>query len=140
MLRSLFSGQFVHSRGDGLSSPSFGSRFIAISSLNFAQIRRKHRQPRLRHTPLLQQSSHPGTIGSRPGTPGTPGSKAPRVSLLVNSLIRPIDPAKAKSLLHRLLIRDARLSRAFLVVNEPDFLAIGMVLGQPSAPLLPRGN
>src|SRR5437016_2913882 len=36
MLRSPFSGRFAHCRGDGLSSPSFGSRFTTNSSLKFA--------------------------------------------------------------------------------------------------------
>src|SRR5215469_2016518 len=103
-----------------------------------AQVWRERCQARFRHMALLQQPRNAGAIGSRPGTPGTARSETSRVCLLVDSLDRAIDPAKTQRLLHRIIVGDAGLSGGFFVVDQPDFLAIPVVLSQPIAPFLTR--
>src|SRR5579859_3515114 len=102
----------------------------------FSQIRRQHRQPRSRHPPLLQQPDNTCPVGSRPRTLNSPRRKTPRVSLLVNPLDRPVNPPKTKRLLHRLLVSNTPLPGALFIVNQPDLLALSIVLLQPLAPLL----
>src|SRR5713101_3288185 len=84
----------------------------------------------------MQQSHSTLTVGIRPGAFRTARRKAPCIGLIINALDRAIDPTKAQRLFYRLLVTNARFSRGLLVIDQPDFLVVAMVLCQPFAPLI----
>lgn len=55
-------------------------------------------------------------------------------ALVVKRALRAVNPAEAERLLHRLLVRHARLAGALLEADQPDTLRADVVLFKPGAP------
>src|SRR5437764_3013475 len=80
------------------------------------------------------------TVRIRPGAFRAPWSKTSRIRLQVDTLDHPINPAKAQRLFYGLLVTNTRLPGRLLVIDQPDFLVLAMMLCQPFAPLIPSSD
>src|SRR5579864_7531748 len=90
-----------------------------------------------RHLALRDQSFGALDIRLVPGA-ARPARREPLgKARLVDFLDLAVDPSKAQRLFDRLFVGNSWLAGFVLVVNEPDFIALVMILPEPSAPLAP---
>jgi hypothetical protein len=97
------------------------------------------RQPGLGHSAFADQLAQSSFVQRRPLSAVPTRSELLRELFVVHPLDDAIDPAEAQGLLNRLVVRNARPTGMFLVIDEPN-LGLGFVmLREPGAPFLAAG-
>src|SRR5262249_15831289 len=96
-------------------------------------------EPGLGHSAVADQFAQPSFVQRRPLGPVATRGKLLRELLVVDPLDDAIDPAEAQGLLDRMVVRNARLTGMFLVVDEPNLGLRLVVLREPGAPFLRAG-
>jgi hypothetical protein len=82
----------------------------------------------------------PSDVDGAPRASLSSRREADAVADVIDRSLDAIDPAEAQGFFHRLEIRDARPSRALLVVREQQLLGVGVVLLEPGPERCPRGE
>ena len=97
------------------------------------------RQPGLGHSAFAYQLAQPSFVQRRPLGAVATRSELLRELFVVDPLDDAIDPAEAQGLLDRMVVRNARPTGVFLVVDEPNLGLRLVMLREPGAPFLPAG-
>src|SRR5213592_4036459 len=89
----------------------------------------------LGHPPGGDQAAHALTVHRGEPTGGPAGGEALGIAVAIDRFQDAVDPTVAQRLLHRVVVRDARLAAVLLVIDQPDLGRRLVVAREPRPPL-----
>src|SRR5438034_6552072 len=99
------------------------------------ELRGERRETGRGYSPLGQELLDARDVRVRPVAVRPAWREAGRVALVVDRFVLALDPAIGEPFLDRFFVTDARLAGGLLVIDQPDFPGVGVMLGEPASPL-----